>query len=135
MVTYGDGVANIDIGQLMAFHDNHGKIATVTGVRPRFLRFGELNIRDDKAIHFAEKPKYNGNFINGGFFVFQRQFFDYLEDRDDCELEGYPLDEITRRGELMVYKHNQFWSCMDTIRDAEFLNDLWNKQKAEWKIW
>ncbi|MBT8342127.1 MAG: glucose-1-phosphate cytidylyltransferase [Desulfatitalea sp.] len=135
MVTYGDGVADINVAELLKFHLSHGKIATITGVRPRFLRFGELNVKDDQAIQFNEKPKYNGNFINGGFFVFNRRFFDFLEDHDMCELEGKPLDEVTRRGELMVYKHTKFWACMDTIRDTEYLNELWNSQRAEWKIW
>lgn len=135
MVTYGDGVANIDIHKLLKFHIQHGKTATVTGVRPKFLRFAELNLKDNKAIHFAEKPEYNGNYVSGGFFVFNRDLFDYLEDRDDCELEEGPLSEITRRGGLMVYKHDNFWACMDTMRDTEHLNELWNNNQAAWKIW
>ena len=135
MVTYGDGVANIDIEMLLKFHHSHGKIATVTGVRPKFLKFGELNIQNDQVVQFDEKPSYTGNYVNGGFFVFNHELFDYLEDRDDCDLEAGPLDQISEKGELMVYKHHKFWACMDTIRDAEYLNDLWNNNKAEWKIW
>ena len=135
MVTYGDGVADIDIGELVTFHKSHGKTATVTGVRPKFLRFGELNIQEDQVTRFDEKPKYNGNYVNGGFFIFNRNIFNYLEDRDDCDLEVGPLDQISKKGELMVYKHNKFWACMDTIRDAEYLNNLWNSNQAEWKIW
>ena len=78
---------------------------------------------------------YTDNYVNGGFFVFNRVLFDYLEDRDDCNLETGALDQISKKGELMVYKHHKFWACMDTIRDAEYLNDLCNNSKAEWKIW
>ncbi len=113
----------------------YGKIATVTRVRPKFLRFGELNIQEDQVTRFAEKPEYGGNYVNGGFFVFNSAIFDYLEDRDDCDLEVGPLDQISQQGELMVYKHDKFWSCMDTIRDTEHLNSLWNSKQAEWKVW
>lgn len=135
MVTYGDGVADIDIRKLLRFHQSHGKIATVTGVRPDYLKFGELNISADQVCSFMEKPKYNGNYISGGFFVFNRQIFDYLEDDDSCDLEASVLEQLSREGELMVYRHNQFWACMDTIRDTEYLNDLWNRRQAKWKIW
>ena len=108
IVTYGDGVADINIGELLKFHKTHGKIATVTGVRPKFLKFGELNIQEGKVIRFTEKPKYVGNYVNGGFFVFKRAFLDYLEDSDDCNLESSPLDQISNKGELMVYKHDKF---------------------------
>ena len=135
MVTYGDGVANINIKSLMDFHQSHGKIATVTGVRPKFLRFGELSIKKDLVTRFAEKPKYAGNYINGGFFVFQKALFDYLNDNENCDLETQALEKISRDRELMVYKHDRFWACMDTIRDAEYLNALWNNKQAEWSIW
>lgn len=135
MVTYGDGVADIDVRKLLQFHQSHEKIATVTGVRPDYLKFGELNISDDQVCSFMEKPKYNGNYISGGFFVFNRKIFDYLEDDDNCDLESAVLEQLSREGELMVYKHNQFWACMDTIRDTEYLNDLWNRKQAKWKIW
>lgn len=135
MVTYGDGVANINIENLLKFHQSHGKIATVTGACPKFLRFGELNIQENQVIKFAEKPKYSSNYINGGFFVFNRKIFDYLKDRDDCDLEVGPLEELSKKGELMVYKHDGFWACMDTLRDVEYLNNLWNSNRAEWKIW
>ena len=135
MMTYGDGVANIDIRELLKFHISHGKIATVTGVRPKFLKFGELNIQEGKVTSFTEKPKYGGNYVNGGFFVFSRRLFDYLQDKDRCELEEEPLDQISQQGELMVYKHNKFWACMDTIRDAEYLNNLCNKNHPAWKVW
>ena len=101
-----------------------GKIPTVTGVRPKFLRFGELDVKENQAVTFSEKPRYTGNYVNGGFFVFNRAIFNYLEDRDDCDLEVGPLDQISQQGELMVYKHDRFWACMDTIRDTEHLNNL-----------
>lgn len=135
MVTYGDGVANIDIEELLRFHNSHGKLATLTGVRPQFVRFGELNIKENQITRYAEKPRYNGNYVNGGFFVFNRRVFDYLEESDDCDLEVGPLDQLSREGELMVYKHDSFWACMDTIRDAGYLNGLWNTNQAGWKVW
>jgi glucose-1-phosphate cytidylyltransferase len=134
-VTYGDGVANIDIESLFDFHKSHGRIATVTGVRPKFLRFGELDVYNDQVTRFSEKPRYEGNYVNGGFFVFSRRIFDYLEDRDDCDLETGALERISAEGNLMVYKHDKFWACMDTIRDVDHLNSLWDKNQAEWKIW
>ncbi len=135
MVTYGDGVADINIQKLLEFHVSHGKIATVTGVRPKFLKFGELNIEEDRVTRFTEKPAYKGNYVNGGFFVFNRKLFDYLDDKDECELEADPLTRISSEGELMVYKHNGFWACMDTIRDTEYLNGLWKNNQAAWKVW
>ncbi|MDY6879105.1 MAG: glucose-1-phosphate cytidylyltransferase [Thermodesulfobacteriota bacterium] len=135
MVTYGDGVADVNIRELFDYHLSHGKTATVTGVRPKFLKFGELNIQEGKVAQFTEKPKYAGNYVNGGFFVFNRTIFNYLEDRDDCELEAAPLVQISQQDELMVYKHDNFWACMDTIRDREYLNQLWANNCAEWKIW
>lgn len=135
MVTYGDGVSDIDIGELLNFHQSHGKLATVTGVRPEFLRFGELNIQEDQVTRFSEKPKYSGNYVNGGFFVFNRALFDCLEDKDECDLETEAMEEISKKGELMVYKHHNFWACMDTIRDAEYLNGLWSTDRADWRKW
>ena len=135
MMTYGDGVVDIDIMKLLQFHQAHGRIATITGVKPKFLRFGELTIDDGQTAVFAEKPKYNGSYVNGGFFVLNRVVLDYLEDRDDCDFEVGPLDRISGQNELMVYKHDGFWACMDTIRDAEYLNNLWNSNQANWKIW
>ncbi len=135
MVTYGDGVADINIQDLLDYHQSHGKIATVTGVRPKFLKFGDLNIDEGRVTRFTEKPKYGGSYVNGGFFVFNRELFNYLEDRDGCELEAAPLSRIAKQGELMVYKHDKFWACMDTIRDTEYLNNLWNQNQAAWKVW
>ena len=134
MVTYGDGVANIDINDLLAFHHEHGKLATVTGINPA-SRFGELRINGDSVESFHEKPEDGGGRINGGFFVFNRKLFDCLTADDHCDLENGSLEELARQGQLMVYKHNGFWACMDTIRDMEYLNKLWNENNAEWKIW
>lgn len=134
MVTYGDGVADIDINDLVKFHKSHGKLATLTGVRP-LSRFGELTIRGKQVIQFTEKPQSSSGLINGGFFVFNREIFDYLEDRDDCDLEYGALEEIASQGQLMVYPHERFWYCMDTIRDMNYLNREWTQGRAPWKVW
>ena len=133
MVTYGDGVANIDITALLEFHRSHGKLATVTGISPA-SRFGELKINGNKVERFSEKPDTSSGLINGGFFVFNKSIFDYLLD-DECDLEIGPLEKIASEGQLMVYNHDGFWSCMDTLRDTEYLNKLWNENRAEWKVW
>jgi glucose-1-phosphate cytidylyltransferase len=134
MMTYGDGVADIDIDELVTFHKNHKRQATVTGVFPK-MRFGELYTREDGSVNFCEKPDNAPNIINGGFFVFKRTIFDYLDDKDDCDLEYGPLEKIAQNGQLMVYKHCGFWHCMDNIRDMESLNKIWASGKAPWKIW
>ncbi len=134
MVTYGDGVGNIDIKKLFDFHKSHGKIATVTGVRPPSL-FGELQVKDNKAIIFAEKPQTSTGLISGGFFVFNRKFFEYLTNDDNCDFEKGPLEKIASKGELMVYTHDGAWACMDTYRDVEYLNKLWQTNEAFWKVW
>jgi len=134
MMTYGDGIANVDIENLLEFHQNHGELATVTGINPS-SRFGELKIKDDQVESFSEKPKNDDGFINGGFFVFNRGIFDYLSENENCDLEIGPLEKIAAEGQLMVYKHRGFWACMDTIRDMEYLNKLWREGQAAWKIW
>ena len=134
MVTYGDGVANIDMGALLSFHKSHGKLATVTGINPA-SRFGELKVKGDEVGAFSEKPKNGNGLVNGGFFVLNRAVFDYLSEDDSCDLEIGALEQIARQGELMVYKHKGFWACMDTFRDMEYLNRLWAEDKAEWKVW
>lgn len=134
MMTYGDGVADIDLHTLIAFHKQHGKLATVTGVNPA-ARFGELKISGDVVERFREKPDKSSGLISGGFFVFDSKLFDYLSDDDRCDLEIGALEEIAAAGELMVYKHQGFWACMDTLRDVEYLNNLWHDGKAAWKIW
>jgi glucose-1-phosphate cytidylyltransferase len=134
MVTYGDGVADININELVAFHKNHGRFATVTGVFPK-MRFGELFSREDGSVNFCEKSNNTSSMINGGFFVFNQEIFDYLEDIDSCDLEYGALEKIAQNGQLMVYKHFGFWHCMDNIRDMENLNKIWASGKALWKIW
>lgn len=134
MVTYGDGVADIDIQKLVDFHRSHGKLATVTGVRP-LSRFGELTIRGQHVDAFSEKPQSTGGLINGGFFVFNRKIFEQFEDREDCDLEYGVLEGIAAEGELMVFQHEGFWACMDTYRDLEYLNKLWFRGEAAWQVW
>jgi len=134
MMTYGDGIADVDIGKLLAFHKAHGKLATVTGINIA-SRFGELKIDGDSVETFSEKPQDGKGFINGGFFVFNRKILDYLTTDDLCDLEVGPLEQIAGEGQLMVYKHRGFWACMDTLRDMEYLNRLWDNGMARWKIW
>ena len=134
MMTYGDGIADVDIGKLLAFHQAHGKMATVTGINIA-SRFGELKIDGDSVETFSEKPQDGKGFINGGFFVFSRKILDYLTADDLCDLEVGPLEQIAGEGQLMVYKHRGFWACMDTLRDMEYLNKIWNDGRARWKIW
>jgi glucose-1-phosphate cytidylyltransferase len=134
MLTYGDGVADVDIGKLLAFHLGHGKICTVTGVRPPSL-FGELQVSGNKVELFAEKPQTSSGLISGGFFVFSRRLFDYLTTNDECDLERGPLEKLAREGELMVYEHRGPWACVDTYRDLQHLNHLWASNQAFWKVW
>jgi glucose-1-phosphate cytidylyltransferase len=134
MMTYGDGISDVDINKLLAFHKSHGKIATVTGINPT-ARFGELKIEGDFVETFREKPQNVNGLISGGFFVFNHKFFDYLSTDDLCDLEIGPLEQIAKERQLMVYKHLGFWACMDTLRDMEYLNKLWDDYQAKWKIW
>lgn len=133
MVTYGDGVSNIDLMRLKRFHESHGRIATVTAVRPP-ARFGGLNIKGRCVTGFTEKPRTGEGWINGGFFVFEPEIFEYLKEDQDS-LEGDVLDVLARKGQLMAYQHDDFWQCMDTIRDKRFLESLWQSGNAPWKIW
>ncbi|MFQ5875039.1 MAG: glucose-1-phosphate cytidylyltransferase [Dehalococcoidia bacterium] len=134
MLTYGDGVTDLDIRTLVEFHQAHGKIGTVTGVSPA-SRYGELRIKGDRVTSFREKPQTQEAFISGGYFVFKREFFDLLSEEDDCVLEREPLERLAAQGELMVYTHQGFWQCMDTARDLDFLRTLWSQGPAPWKIW
>lgn len=134
MVTYGDGVADIDIRALLDFHNKHGRMATVTGVKP-VSRFGELKVKGHLVTRFMEKPEISSARISGGFFVFNRAIFDHLRIDDPLDLEVGTLDKIAQMGELMVYNHPGFWACMDTLRDVEYLNTLWQTGKAQWKVW
>jgi glucose-1-phosphate cytidylyltransferase len=134
MVTYGDGVADIDLDKLLAFHRSHGKMATVTGVSPA-SQFGELHINGTRVRHFREKPSASDHYVSGGFYVFNRDFFNRLTPDVSCDLEAGPLEKLAGEGELMVYKHPGKWACMDTIRDVEYLNRLWDTNDAFWKTW
>jgi glucose-1-phosphate cytidylyltransferase len=135
MLTYGDGVGDIDIERLAAFHRSHGRILTVTGVRPPG-RFGEL-MSDSQGLvtEFNEKPQATGGCISGGFFVCRREIFDYLDDRDDLTFEQEPMRALVRDRQLAVYEHDGFWQCMDTYRDWQYLNGLYEKGKAPWMTW
>lgn len=133
LVTYGDGVSDVDVRALYAWHLAHGKIGTVTGVSPQ-SRFGELVRAEARVVEFNEKPATHDGCVNGGFFVFHRRFFEYLDADDACTLEGAPLARLARDGELMVYDHAGFWQCMDTMRDLQMLRRLW-AEGAPWKVW
>jgi len=135
MCTYGDGVANIDIQQLVAFHRSHGKVATITAVRPPG-RFGELLIADRRVVAFDEKPPTTGGLINGGFFVFDsHRIWDYVADDEQNVLEREPMRRLAREGQLAAYEHSGFWQPMDTLREFNMLNDLWSSGRAPWKVW
>lgn len=134
MMTYGDGVADVDINELLTFHHSHRKLATVTGINPA-SRFGELKVKDNKVLAFNEKPQASYGLINGGFFIFNKGIFDYLSTNDNCDLEIGALEKVANEGQLMVYKHIGSWACMDTLRDVDYLNGLWNENKAFWKVW
>ncbi len=131
MLTYGDGLANMDISGLVAFHKRHGRLATVTAVRPP-ARFGTMAFDGDQVVEFKEKPQTGEGWINGGFFVFEPDVFDYLED-DDTVLEAEPLENLARGGQLMAFKHEGFWHCMDTLRDRNYLEQKWKSGEAPWK--
>ncbi|TGK30914.1 glucose-1-phosphate cytidylyltransferase [Leptospira gomenensis] len=134
LLTYGDGVANVDVNQLIAFHKQQKKKVTVTAVRP-VARFGELQIDEKKIVtNFSEKPQANQGYINGGFFVMEPSFINWIEN-DSTVLEKEPLEKAAEEGELTAYIHDGFWQCMDTLRDKNYLEDLWRSGKAPWKIW
>ena len=134
MVTYGDGVADINIKKLVEFHKSHGKTITITGVHPP-ARFGELIEKEGQVVSFEEKPQTSVGLINGGFIVFNRNLLDYLTPDEDCDFEFGALEKLAGRGEVMVYKHKGKWECMDHERDVIHLNKLWNENKAFWKVW
>jgi glucose-1-phosphate cytidylyltransferase len=134
MVTYGDGVANLNIKELLKFHKAHKKIGTMTGVHPS-SRFGELVIKDNQVLQFNEKPQVKEGLINGGFFVFNKEFFNYLKENDNCYLERQPLEKLAKESELMVYPLDGFWQCVDTYRELELLNNLWKSPNPPWKVW
>ena len=134
MVTYGDGVSDVDLRGLVAFHEQAKTLVTVTGVHPS-SRFGELMVEGNRVAEFSEKPQTHKGLINGGFFVFERKALDYLSEDSDCVLEREPLERLAQAGQLSVYQHTGFWQCMDTYRDYQHLNTLWESGGAEWKRW
>jgi glucose-1-phosphate cytidylyltransferase len=136
MLTYGDGVSNVDINELMQFHENSGKMVTLTSVKVPG-RFGNLDADEfGTVLHFEEKPDGDGMWINGGFFVMEPGVFKYLDgDMDNVQWEKDPLARIARDGQLAAYRHKGFWKCMDALRDRVELEEMWNSGKAKWKIW
>ena len=134
LLTYGDGVSNLDLHGLIEFHKSQGRLATVTGVNPP-ARFGELEVEGGRALHFREKPQTQVGLISGGFFVLNKRVFDYLQDDDACNFEKGPLAELADDGQLSVFSHHGFWQCMDTYRDFVLLNELWAQSAAPWRIW
>ena len=133
MMTYGDGVADINIDSLLEFHHGHGKMVTVTAVRPP-ARFGSLNFDGSLVSRFAEKPQVGDGWINGGFFVIEPEALNCI-DGDSTPWEGYPLEKIVSEEQLVAYQHQGFWQCMDTMRDVRLLETLWQEGKAPWKVW
>jgi len=134
MLTYGDGVSNVNISKLVEFHKSHGKIATLTAINFG-QKFGVLEIEDNKQIKaFREKDDNDGSMINGGFMVLQPEIFDFIEG-DSTVFEKDPLEALTKTGQLMAYHHDGFWQCMDTQRDKQHLESLWEKNNAPWKVW
>jgi len=133
LLTYGDGVSNVDIEKLMTFHASHGKIATLTGVNPP-SRFGNLEINNNQVSSFLEKQTNQNGWINGGFFVFEKEFCNYLSTDPSCILEQTPLRNVATDNQLMIYKHDGFWQCMDTQREHEKLEAMW-AEGAPWKVW
>ena len=135
MVTYGDGVADVDIARLTDFHLKNGKTATVTSVRPT-SRFGNIVISENGQVtEFNEKQDAGGGTINGGFFVFKREFFDIIRDTGNVMLERDPMDRLVEKGELNAFVHDGFWEPMDTTREFNLLNEMWNSKEARWKVW
>ncbi len=135
MLTYGDGVSNVDINALMEAHEKHGKSITMTAVQPEG-RFGSLKITGDQQVEtFHEKPKGDGTWINGGFFVCEPKVLEYINEGDATVFEKAPLENLAKDGELFSYKHHGFWKPMDTLRDNKFLNELWENNEAKWKTW
>jgi glucose-1-phosphate cytidylyltransferase len=133
MLTWGDGVADVDLDKLLAFHRAHGKLATLTAVRPP-ARFGHLSLNEGRVSEFSEKPQTKEGWINGAFFVLEPEVFEYIAG-DDTHWEKEPLERLAQEGELMAYQHTSFWQCMDTLRDRKLLEDLWATGNAPWKLW
>ncbi len=133
MLTWGDGVSDVDLGALLAFHRSHGKLATVTAVRPA-ARFGHMVFDGHRVAEFCEKPQTAEGWINGAFFVLEPGVMNYI-DGDTTQWERAPMEQLARDGQLIAYKHHRFWQCMDTLRDKTLLQELWDSGDAPWKVW
>ena len=133
MLTWGDGVSDVDLHKLLAFHRAHGKLATLTAVRPT-ARFGHLELNGDSVVEFSEKPQTSAGWINGAFFVLEPKVFDYIDD-DETQWECEPLEQLAREGQLMAFCHQSFWQCMDTLREKKYLEGLWAAGNAPWRVW
>jgi glucose-1-phosphate cytidylyltransferase len=133
MLTWSDGVSNVDLIKLLEFHKSHGKLATVTAVRPT-ARFGHMVFDGDQVVEFSEKPQAASGWINGAFFVLEPKVLDYI-DGDTTQWEREPMERLSQDGQLMAYRHTDFWQCMDTLRDRVLLEALWEKSDAPWKTW
>lgn len=133
MLTWGDGVSDVDLDELVAFHKSHGKLATLTAVRPP-ARYGYMIFDGDKIVQFTEKPQIGEGWINGAFFVLEPEVFDYIKG-DETQWEKEPLERLAKEGQLMAYKHNSFWQCMDTLREKHILEHIWQSGDVPWKTW
>jgi glucose-1-phosphate cytidylyltransferase len=133
LLTYGDGVSNVDLNKLLAFHQSHDKPATLTAVRPP-ARFGYMKFKGDQISLFTEKPQIGEGWINGGFYVLEPEIFNYI-DKDETIWERDPLEKLAHEGRLMAYRHNDFWQCMDTLREKYILENIWESGNAPWKTW
>ncbi len=133
MLTWGDGVSDVDLDALVAFHSSHGKLATMTAVRPP-ARYGHLELDGNRIVEFSEKPQIGEGWINGAFFVLEPEVSNYI-DGDDTQFEREPLERLAADGELMAYKHGSFWQCMDTLREKHILETMWESGKAPWRTW
>ena len=134
LMTYGDGVTDLDLNALIEFHRSHGKLATLTAVYPP-AKFGDLHFEGDRVTRFCEKVGNQGAMVNGGYYVFDRRVMDFLDSDPGCILEKQPLSRVSDAGELMAFRHQGYWQCMDTTRDLESLQETWSTGKAPWKVW
>jgi len=134
LMTYGDAVCDENLNDLLSFHEKSGSLVTLSGVNPP-SRFGELELKGDKVLSFSEKPQLSAGMINGGYFVMEREVFDHLTPDVNCDLEFGPLLDIAEKGQMSCFQHDGFWQCMDTLREKNYLEKLWESNQAPWKLW